>query len=109
MPKTNDAALAVLAPSGPAGYQEIVREFPFRSREKRASSQVLLVTCGVTKSMLILVEDTEEKVRAQARLEREVSDALENKDLGTSVSGAETPITQSVRQAKGSSGSRSVA
>jgi hypothetical protein len=29
MSKTNDAALAVLAPSGPAGYQEIVREFPF--------------------------------------------------------------------------------
>jgi hypothetical protein len=29
MPKINEAALAVLAPSGPAGYQEIVREFPF--------------------------------------------------------------------------------
>jgi len=29
MPTTNDAALAVLAPSRPAGYQEIVRELPF--------------------------------------------------------------------------------
>lgn len=29
MPENNEAALAVLAPSGPAGYQEIVREFPF--------------------------------------------------------------------------------